>query len=145
MHSSPLSYFSAVTESASICLAQWEVQKLGLELGPGAPGGHPPGAVSLRCCSFVSENISHADPQIDPIFSLPLHTISSKICSFSDCLEIQHAALGSNTYLQGTYEEAATDEFLLDHPVQRLAGWGKSLGQISAGRIMLSKAMSSVR
>jgi len=81
-HSSALSYFSAVTESGPICIAQWEVQKLGLELGPGAPGGYPPGVSSRRCRSFVSENISHADPQIHPIFSLPLHTISSKICSF---------------------------------------------------------------
>ena len=121
------------------------MQKLGLELGPGAPGGYPPGVISLRCRSFVSENISHADPQIELIFSLPLHTISSKICSFSDCLEIQHAALGSNTYLQGTYEEAATDEFLLDHPVQGLKGWRQSLEQTEAGRIMLSKATSSVR
>ena len=37
--------------------------------------------------------------------------------------------VGSNTYLLGTYEEAATDEFSLDHPVQGLAGWRKSLGQ----------------
>jgi hypothetical protein len=29
-----------------------------------------------------------------------------------------HAALGSNTYLWGTYEEAAADEFSLDHPAQ---------------------------
>ena len=53
--------------------------------------------------------------------------------------------VGSNTYLQGTYEEAATDEFLLDHPVQGLKGWRQSLEQTEAGRIMLSKAMSSVR
>ena len=101
---------------------------MGLELGPGAPGGYPPGAISLRCCSFVSENISHADPQIEPIFSLPLHTISSKICSFPDCLEIQHAALGSNTYLRGTYEEAVADDFSLGHPVQGLASLEEKSG-----------------
>ena len=80
-----------------------EVKKVGPELGPGAPGGYPPGVISLRCRSFVSENISHADPQIEPIFSLPpLHRNSSKICSFPHCLEIQHAALGSNTRLWWT-------------------------------------------
>ena len=113
------------------------VQNLSTPPGVVPPGGSPLGVSSRRYRPFVSENISHADPQIEPILTLPLHRNSSKICSFPDCLEIQHAALGSNTYLQGTYEEAATDEFLLDHPVQRLAGWGKSLGQISAGRIML--------
>ena len=53
--------------------------------------------------------------------------------------------VGRNTYLRGTHEEAAAGEFLLDHPAQGLAGWRKSLGQTEAGRIMLSKAMSSVR
>ena len=36
--------------------------------------------------------------------------------------------VGSNTYLQGTYEEAATDEFLLDHPVQGLASLEEKSG-----------------
>ena len=145
LHSSALSYFSAVTESGPICIAQWEVQKLGLELGPGAPGGYPPGVSSRRCRSFVSENISHADPQIEPIFSLPLHRNSSKICSFPDCLEIQHAALGSNTYLRWTYKKRLrmNSRSIILH--RAVAGISKSLGQISAGRIMLSKAMSSVR
>ena len=41
-------------------------------------------------------------------------------------------------------EEAAADEFSLDHPAQGLKGLRKSLEQTEAGRIMLSKAMSSV-
>ena len=112
---------------------------MGPVLGPGAPGGYPPGVISLRCRSFVSENISHADPQIQLIFSLPLHRNSSKICSFPDCLEIQHAALGSNTYLRWTYKKRLrmNSRSIILH--RAVAGISKSLGQISAGRIAHAK------
>ena len=42
-------------------------------------------------------------------------------------------------------EEAFADEFSFDHPAQGRSRLEEKSGQISAGRIMLSKAMSSVR
>ena len=108
-------------------------------------GGTPQGPVAADAARLFQKTFPMQIPKLSQFFPSLSTRFLAKSARFPDCLEIQHAALGSNTYLQGTYEEAATDEFLLGHPVQRLAGWGKSLGQISAGRIMLSKAMSSVR
>ena len=123
-----------------------EVQKLGPELGPGAPGGYPPGVISIRCRSFVSENISHADPQIEPIFTLPLHRNSSKICSFQTVWRSSMRRVGRITRTYGGHMKKLlrmNSRWIILH--RAVAGWRKSLEQISAGRIMLSKAMSSVR
>jgi hypothetical protein len=107
------------------------------------PGGTPQVSVAADAARLFQKTFPMQIPKLSHLFPSLSQSISSKICSFPDCLEIQHAALGSNTYLAGTYEEAAADELSLDHPVQGLTGWRKSLEQTEAGRIMLSKAMSS--
>ena len=108
-------------------------------------GGTPQVSLAYDAARLFQKTFPMQIPKLSQFFPSLSTGILAKSARFPDCLEIQHAALGSNTYLQGTYEEAATDEFLLDHPVQGLKGWRQSLEQTEAGRIMLSKAMSSVR
>ena len=86
-------------------------------------GGTPRGSVAADAARLFQKTFPMQIPKLSQFLPSLSTRVLAKSARFQTVWRSSMPLVGSNTYLQGTYEEAATDEFLLDHPVQGLAGW----------------------
>jgi len=91
-------------------------------------GGTPQVSLAYDAARLFQKTFPMQIPKLSHFFPSLSTGILAKSARFQTVWRSSMPLVGSNTYLQGTYEEAATDEFLLDHPVQGLASLEEKSG-----------------